>query len=455
MRVSVIAKDCIAILVLILVLFWLGPLVYKEKTLFTLGIGLILFVILVKKPELSLAILFNGMLIYFYVIYKLGIDGNRLLTGSLYATLVFSPFFGAILLGVKKRFPPKPSLVDVLFVSLFLWIFLSYFIFYTGTKATYIKLAYAPLMVIMPYAITRLLLTEVRIRRFFNYCVYLSIIIAFFSFYELISNPALNKVERFSIDITKDGWSNHIVFGVTFAVTLLIVFISACEKNKNKFKSLILIIPFAYLLVRSGSRGALLSFILTIVFYFIFMLKGIKRGFYLTILFVIVILIFYRFTPQFTTDRYKNSFEYENMPWTQSTVAQRIIMWKNAVEDFKRHPILGVGIGNSGKDIGVGIPHNIIFEVASELGIIGLFMFLSMCYLTIKRAFKFIKNERNDNLSILTKLALLLFVYNLTMAMFSGYITNQVMFFISMGIIMSLVELKQKKNAPLKIGIKV
>jgi O-antigen ligase len=137
---------------------------------------------------------------------------------------------------------------------------------------------------------------------------------------------------------------------------------------------------------------------------------------------------------------YRSTFEYQNMPIEVSSVLQRTTAWKQAIIDFKENPIWGVGMGNS---VGGGsFPHNIILEVSAELGILGLLIFIPMCYLIVKKAMVFIRKEEIPDLNILMKLSLLLFIYSLTEAMFNGYITNQTQLFMSTGLIVSLTKLK-------------
>lgn len=80
------------------------------------------------------------------------------------------------------------------------------------------------------------------------------------------------------------------------------------------------------------------------------------------------------------------------------------------------------------------------------MGIIGLLILIPMFYLTIKRAVSYIKREQRFNMKVLMKLSFLLFIYFLIEAMFSGYISNQTNFFMSMGLISSLLNLKENGN---------
>lgn len=444
MNTSTISKDHIWKLLLpILVGGILGLVILRENVLFWgVLIGLTFFILSVRNPELSLAILFNGTIIYFYLIYKLGIESSRLLTGGFYAVLSLSFLLDGVLLNIRKPLKFRLSLVDVLFIFFFFWVFLSYFIFYTGSELAYVKITYAPLLVIVPYFGIRLLSSKERIGKFFNYCVFLAAILIIPSLYELLFNPILTAVGGFSIYLLRGEAANHILFGLTFAILLIILFAWVLEQRKLKFKYLILMIPSMFLLLRSGSRGAVISFLVAMLFYILIMGRlRLKTKVYAVVFVALLILGAYKFMPESTIMSYRSTFEYQNMPIEVSSVLQRTTAWKQATIDFKEDPIWGVGMGNSVG--GGGFPHNILMEVSAELGILGLLILIPMCYLTVRKAMIFIKKEEIPDLNILMKISLTLFVYSLTEAMFSGYITNQTQLFMSMGLVMSLVNLKQ------------
>jgi O-antigen ligase len=415
-----------------------------EWNLLFLGvlIGLGLFILLARKPELSLAILFNGTFIYFYLIYKMGFETNRLLSGGFYAFLAFLYIVGGVLL-IAKRQKFRFELIDILFICFFFWIFLSYFLFHTGRESAYIKITYAPLLVIAPYFGIRFLSSEERIKKFFNYCVFVAAILIVPSLYELLFNPVLAESTRFSMYMFERG-NNPILYGITFANLLIILFVWCLEQRKLKFKHLVLMIPSMFLLLRSGSRGAVISFFVVMLFYIFIMGRlKLKTKAYAIVFIALLIWSTYKFIPESVVEFYKYTLTPEAREDSTSSVYQRIIAWKEAINDFKANPILGVGVGNSVE--GTGFPHNIILEVSAELGILGLFLFLPLCYLTIKKAMVFMRKKETSELIVLIKISLLLFIYSLVGAMFSGYITNQTRLFMSMGLVVSLISYSRGK----------
>ena len=73
----------------------------------------------------------------------------------------------------------------------------------------------------------------------------------------------------------------------------------------------------------------------------------------------------------------------------------RIRIWKDAIDKFKKNPVLGSGFGISYHDKISGInfvhPHNIIIELLAEIGIVGFCIFLMLFGLIFAKAFLIFK----------------------------------------------------------------
>ena len=404
-------------------------------------LGAAFFALLVQKPELSLAVQFNGTLLYFYLLSTLGLETSRSSTGGFFLFLVGSTFLGGLALAANQPRKVKLGSIDVLFLCFFCLVFLSYLVSSRGTESAYKKITYAPLLVIGPYVCVQLLLSPRRIRKYLEYCVILPALVIIPSFYEL----SFTSGGRFSLYGFRDDarMANVILFGVTFANVLIIVSVWILESKGLRVRYILLAIPSAFLLLRAGSRGALVSCLITLAFYVIAWAKIRLRLKILTILTVVLLLIgCYQFVPKSTTDFYRTTLEYESLP--EGSVAIRLAMWRQAFEDFKTSPMFGVGVGNSVR--GIGFPHNILLEVSAELGVLGLALLLVMCVLTVREARAFIKACEDNQLVILMKISLLLFVSSLVEAMFSGYITNQTYLFMSIAFVSSISKMQTARD---------
>ena len=125
----------------------------------------------------------------------------------------------------------------------------------------------------------------------------------------------------------------------------------------------------------------------------------------------------------------------------------RFTKWRQAISDIADNPVLGLGLGNS--DEGRGRPLNIVLEATAELGIAGLFIFIFLCYATMRKAMKFLNNKDFSNSHILMKLILVLFIHSLTHAMFSGIITDQIRLYTTMALIVCLDNIRLDRTKKL------
>ena len=401
---------------------------------------LLTFMFLLKKPELALAILFNGTLIYFYAVYKLGYQTSTVLTGLFYIFLGYSFVLAEMLLLTRKHIVFRVSVVDILFLLFFLLFFLSYFVFPTNNDYAYKKLTYAPFLAIIPYCGGRFLLSEERIKNFCKYCVFVVVLLMVPAFYELFFTSLPSQRLRFSMYYFENA-TNPILFSDTFAVSILIIFVTMFEDRKFYLKKLFLIAIFGWFVLLGGSRGSIVSLVIATGFY-LFIVGKVKSKTKLTSCFIFLVLvgIIYVLIPENLRNFYSYSISEAASQDTTSSVYMRIVQWQEAIRNFVENPFLGIGMGNF--DSIAPFPHNIILEVAAEFGILGLFIFISLCYTVVRKATVFLKNKQLSKSHMLMRLLLVLFIYTLTHAMISGHIANQTKLYICMGTIVCLANLK-------------
>lgn len=401
---------------------------------------LLTFLFLLKKPELALAILFNGTLIYFYAVYKLGFQTSKALTGGFYGFLICSFLLAEVLLLSKKNINFRLSLVDILFFIFFSLFFLSYLAFSLNNDYAYKKLTYAPFLAIMPYFGGRFLFSEKRINNFCKYCVFVAVLLMVPVFYEFFFTSLSSQRLRFSMYYFENA-TNPILFGDTFAISILIIFVTMFERRKFYLKNLALVAIFGYFVFLSGSRGVMISLALAgSVYLFIVSKTPLKTK--LSVVFILLVLfgISYRAVPENLNDFYEYSVSRAALQDTTSSVYMRTVLWQEAISNFIENPFCGIGMGNF--DSISLFPHNVILEVAAEFGIIGLFVFVLLCYTTVQKATEFLKNKQLSKSHMLMRLLLVLFIYTLTHAMFSGHIANHTKLYICMGAIVCLANLK-------------
>jgi O-antigen ligase len=397
----------------------------------------------IKKPELSLAVLFNGFVFYLYLAYKYAGETSSLITTLFIAGLAIFYLAGGIFTVIKNRKELRLDKVDVLMLVFIFLMLVSFVICSKDNPSAFKKLLQAPLLIIAPYMGARLLISNKKAQSFVSLSMLISVVLFIPSFYEMFIGGGFSSgMGRFALAQFDKG-TNPILFGATFAVALMIFMVRLIEKGKLDIKLLIGALISLFLLVMSGSRGPVISFIVAALFYYLISLNKMKtRTKILSAVAIITIVMGIIGTvPPQVISTYAYTFTSEAQESEVSSVFQRLTMWKQSIEEFKESPILGVGFGNSAG--GIGYPHNIVLEIGAEFGSLGLLILLLIVYFTWQEASSQLKIRKDRDLNILLKTALLFFVYSLTEAMFSGQITNQTKLFISIGLIVSLYEINR------------
>lgn len=423
----------------------------NSVVIFFLVLALFVFVFLARNPELAVALQFSGTIFYFYAMFKLGIVPQRMLTAGFHIFLISAYLLGGIYLKLKTRRTFRFNSIDILFFMLFLWVFVSFFLYFSGSESATKKILFAPFLIIAPYCGVQLFSSEQQVKRFFIFCVLLPTIMIVPSLYELFFNPVFSNIGRFAPFVFRaDNITNPHVFATAYADTVLILLIKTFEGHRGskfmKSAAIIIIAASVFFVLRSGARSQLLNLILILFVYFALMSKmNIRRKIALVIVIIAIFLKAYSLVPERMTNFYALSQQTDS-----ASVVTRFELYKGALNDFMDNPLLGVGTGNS--DRGVGFPHNIILEVASELGILGLIIFFSMCYVTVYKATAYMKSQKNTDTAILMKISLMLFVYAMLVLMYSDRLVTTIWFFVPVSIISFLSKHQDKNKGPVLVS---
>lgn len=403
------------------------------------GRGLVVICALVfflRKPELSLAIQINGIALYLYVIYKLNIETGTFVTGAFYGVMA-----GAYLIGgwIANRNGAQHSfhVIDKLFTLLYAYFFVSYLLFAQDNILAYRKVIYAPALVIAPYIGVRLLRSTARVDQFLRDVGLMSIIMILPSFYELLTNPLYQDYGRFSIYIFEDKGDNPIQFGIAYALLLIVVIFRIARQRRVGLKDLFILLPAAFLLIRSGARGPVISLIATF-FIYILWLGHINRRIKLTIIGGGLLLLGFAYSviPDATVRFYQVLFDPTISPTqnaSANSIQERILLIDMAIDDFVTHPIIGVGTGNSSG--GVGYPHNSIIEVAAELGLIGVAVFLLLQVAVILTAYAAIRKTKGTAAEWTMTTAFAIYLFAFIESQFSGYMGGDMLLYTSIGLV--------------------
>ena len=156
----------------------------------------------------------------------------------------------------------------------------------------------------------------------------------------------------------------------------------------------------------TGSRTAFIGFLISFVLYLFYYSHVMLMKMYPKNLVCLIIVISFVLLPNVNKSiktRYVKTFEdvkniTRNLVSNDSSIYNvniRLRIWKDALNKFKKNPVLGSGFGISYHDNISGKtwvhPHNIILEVLTELGIVGFCIFLILFGLIFAKAFLIVK----------------------------------------------------------------
>ena len=193
-------------------------------------------------------------------------------------------------------------------------------------------------------------------------------------------------------------------FSLYFLISFILIINQIFETKKTYLKIIFICfcvysLVFIYLL---QSRSNFIAFICLIFVYVIFYAYLKKRFIYLICGFALVLVVSYGLISDsrlaIIVNLYnENSEKIENNE-SYSSLNARIIIWRNAIQVIKQHPILGVGIGDTdtelekqykknGVDFEFGT-HNQYIYAQLSMGVIGLLLLLAMFSLRFITALK-------------------------------------------------------------------
>lgn len=201
------------------------------------------------------------------------------------------------------------------------------------------------------------------------------------------------------------GFSFSLTFGNMVAVMIIFLSVYIFWGDFNYRAKIVLVlidISFIANLILTQSRGAWLGFIGGV-----FILALIKSKKVVAVLLIFMIFSFMLLPPQYI-NRFKSSFDLNYDLTNNRSNTLRIEMWKTAIEIMKDHPVFGLGYDNYRTSLADSYKidainrdrfihvHNTFLQFGTELGLLGLFSFLYLIFLLLKKIFIFYRGNKNN-----------------------------------------------------------
>lgn len=200
----------------------------------------------------------------------------------------------------------------------------------------------------------------------------------------------------------------------------------------SKFLLFILFGLSAWATIRTGSRGPIICLLVAyaVYLYLKFGMKGIGRfAIYVPAIALIFVVALY-FMPSEISDR----FALENLSIeSNSDSGDRVFLWEIAINGL-RYSWTGYGLGNFSAVTFLAAPHNVVLEMAYEVGIVIAFLYVIVVLGPILGLRKAVGLN-----SHYTDFFVLLYLMNVPLAMISGEVTlTSALFYVATGYLWSL-----------------
>jgi len=283
--------------------------------------------------------------------------------------------------------------------------------------------------------VTYYLLTNSSSREYLSY--FLHIISAGFLFI-LLSIIIIQPFDHSTVyQFSQFRWS-HVFIARTISFLTLIVFLLllTTKETKSIFFYFLIFITGLSITYLSGARAVIIGIVIFSTFGFLWQLYKRRislNHLYSIILIIISFIILVNLTPkQFETEqRFQNMLKIDDGEFGgDGAILSRIQTYILSLQMIKEKPIIGWGLGSFNGFNNLRwttmqkYSHNIVLELLSETGAIGLLLFLFMCFKILKNIFsaEFLIFEQSSSIRIFLFIT---FFFSLFLAMFSKDISSQ------------------------------
>ncbi|MCX7927269.1 MAG: O-antigen ligase family protein [Candidatus Omnitrophica bacterium] len=215
-------------------------------------------------------------------------------------------------------------------------------------------------------------------------------------------NSIMGILQYYGIDFTGVGMhlegrirgvgifdTNQLAYGLCYTSPFIFLFIKV---NKNMIKKILyflIFLSYLYCIYLTQSRGGLICFIITVFLIMnSFTNKNIVKTFSFFLSFLIFIVLI-KIVPRFSS-----TFSYQE----DASALGRIDAWANGLMIWKTTPIWGIGKGQFYEHFKIAA-HSSYIEVLTEVGILGLFLWISLFYYSFKNLNKVSLTSLSNNIS--------------------------------------------------------
>lgn len=195
----------------------------------------------------------------------------------------------------------------------------------------------------------------------------------------------------------------------TLALPFIIQFFDAHYKFKTRVIALVAFAPLLLAIYYTGSRGGLLATLGIMALYVVINLAK-KYGISITHMVIGGALVG---SVLMLAPSHMTQVKDENR-----SAQHRVDVWMDGVEMVRDNPVFGIGRGNYAIYTGSLIAHNSAIEIMGETGLVGLYLWVFMFYISFKHLYLFSITSTNNLYNSYTKGITLCFIGYLISSMF-------------------------------------
>ncbi|TYR72626.1 O-antigen ligase family protein [Rossellomorea vietnamensis] len=389
--------------------------------------------------RISSYLIFFHFFIFSFIInadYVYGLVAERFylynLRNILFSFLIFS--IALRILSYRKQIILNKNMIFV--ILFFVYIFLSWGISSPAPGYGMYKLMGCALAIFLAFIPNLMNYTYLDIKKFYRFYLYFNLILILFML-SLSENLFSTLNTRLIIGEINPIWLSR------FLGEVIILLLYLFNNRLSVWLKYILVAALFVGLVFTGSKGPILSLIVAVSIVNISTLSLkikktvlLKKYFSFALLFLgFIVLLRYVVFKLFSFDYLASRFIISNSESSYGEYS-RSHLFEKALEFSYQSPFFGNGLGAFGylyRGFDVrDYPHNMLLEVLSELGLVGLILITVPIVLTFIKFYKF---SRNQNCLYL-KLSMVLFIYYLLNSLVSGDLGfSNLKLFLFMGII--------------------
>lgn len=296
-------------------------------------------------------------------------------------------------------------------------------------------------VMIGPYLIGRLLGSIITLKSF-NYFLVIYFLNLLVFVFEIVNNPNLLIQDRFLLYGSQEefgsGGSTQGFVSVIFGSALMIATNSNGLWPNDIYRKFLLIVSAVFLLL-FGSRSSLVaSFFAILIAYFMGNKLSFISIFRIVVTFIFALGVFFIFVPASRQNFFNEAFNGEG------SAAIRGMLLIDAWNLIQLSPVVGIGASNFGylysfEMADFASPHSFFVQIVTELGFLGLFLFLVLVSHIFKKVKPNFKIKRLDNLNNIGLIVFVLWLFLIIDMQFYGNMFYDYQLYVFTGILISVI----------------